>query len=74
MRYCLIVFAATMLFAGTLASGADAAPLAASKIKAAAENLTPIETIGCRAEGRKCPMGTQNECKDGRCTCKPCTY
>ena len=73
MRYGLIVFAATMIM--VFGPGAAAAPwTGVSALKATAGNSTPVEPAGCRANGRKCPIGTQEECKDGRCTCRPCAY
>ena len=75
MRYGLIVFAVTVLCAGMLVSAAYAGTGGGpASLKAAMETQSPAETIGCRANGRKCPIGSQEECKDGRCTCRPCPY
>ena len=67
----LAVAAAAISFAGSAA----AAPWAgAAGMKAVLESHAPVAPVGCRSNGRKCPIGSQEECRDGRCTCKPCPY
>jgi hypothetical protein len=75
MRHGLIAFAVTIYCAASLVSAAYAGTWSgAASIKAMAGNHSPVENIGCRSSGRKCPIGRQEECKDGRCTCRPCPY
>lgn len=72
MRNCLISAAAILLLAGVLVSRAGAAPLSAAYALKAAPNA--VTEVGCRANGRGCPIGRQQVCKDGHCSCKPCPY
>jgi hypothetical protein len=65
---------AVIVFAGALTYKADAATWSANgKLKAVAENMTPIHKVACGAVGGRCPLGTHWVCGAyGRCACVRC--
>jgi len=73
MHKLLMALAATLAILFALAWNADAATWSgASRIKAAAENYTPIQKVHCVKPGNKCPPGTYWGCWNGVCKCRPC--
>ena len=76
MRKLVVTLAMTaaILFTGMLTWKAEAATwLEKSKLRAAAENYTPIEKAACYGWGRNCPPGRVWRCGPmGRCWCAPC--
>ena len=70
MRIFFVLLMASLLL-GTFATRTEARVWSAFGISAPANAVTEV---GCRSSGRKCPVGRQMECKDGRCSCKPCAY
>ena len=76
MRKLMVMLsvAAAILFAESFAWKAEAATwLEKSRLKAAAENYTPIEKAACGGWGRNCPPGRTWRCGPmGRCWCAPC--
>jgi len=73
MRNLFIILAGALFFAGVLGTTAQAAPWSLASSLNATPVIAPLE-VGCRANGRKCPIGSQNVCAGGRCVCKPCPY
>ncbi len=69
----MLAVAAAIQFAGALVSSADAATWSnASRLKAAAENFSPIQKVYCVKPGNKCTPGYYWGCWNGVCKCRPC--
>jgi len=72
MRRLTVTLAAAAFVLGSMALTASAQPQGAANFHTQAQNVTPIQKVGCRGPGRWCRWGFHHVCGPVRCWCAPC--